>query len=50
MPRYNLRLISYDIKALMKKHEVPYEVEWIHIALLNLSRHMKEKAKLYKKY
>ena len=28
MPRYNLRLISPDIKAMMMKYDMPYEFHW----------------------
>ena len=50
MPRQNLRLISYDIKELMKKHEIEYAVEWFPVAIAQLCSHMKEKANAYKIY
>ena len=37
MPRHNLRTISFDIKALMKKHNVPYEYEWFPVVLYKMS-------------
>ena len=47
MPRHNLRTIAYDIKALMKKHKIPYEYEWFPVALYKMSQHLYIKGKKY---
>ena len=49
MPRQNLRFISYDIKALMKKHEVAYEYDWLPKVLKQTVFHFGELAVTYRK-
>lgn len=47
MPRYNLRLISYDIKKYMKDFDVPYDVDWFFNLVWKSVLHLREKGKLY---
>ena len=47
MPRGQLRLIAFDIKALCKKHDVSYEYVWFHEALWKMALHLDEVGKKY---
>ena len=44
MPRYNLRLISKDIKALMKDHGVFYDYQYLWNIVYNIYYHLKKVA------
>jgi hypothetical protein len=42
-----LRLVSYDLKALMKKHDIDYEYEWFWQTIWYMIQHMARMAKKY---
>ena len=44
MPRYNLRVISYDVKALMKDHGVFYDYNWLSHIVIDVYYHLKKLA------
>lgn len=47
MPRYNLRLISYDMKKLMKECDVEYHYDYLTNIWCNLFHHLKRVGKIW---
>ena len=47
MPRYNLRVINYDMKKFMKEFDIAYEYKWIWVVFGEMNAHLKKIGKVW---
>jgi hypothetical protein len=47
MPRYNLRVINYDMKKFMKEFDILYEYKWLWMVFGEMNAHLKKIGKVW---
>jgi fatty acid desaturase len=47
IPRYNLRVINYDMKKFMKEFDILYEYKWLWVAFGEMNAHLKRIGKVW---